>query len=137
MIRLIEFLNKNSKIILNTSIIFLCIVISVFLIFEKEAEEEQTENALKQQFETTISDISQRVSNLADKFFPVRPSLRSRNPLETTIPIESASISTGDELPEFDLKEFLNNPTVEKLFYKAVLTLLISYLVISYILRKR
>jgi hypothetical protein len=42
-----------------------------------------------------------------------------------------------DEKPAFDLGAFLSNPTVEEILYKAVLAVLITYLVVSYILRKR
>lgn len=137
MTRLIDFINKNSKIILNLSIMFLCIVISLYLLLHKEDSEEQTNGFFKQQFEDTLDDISQRVSDFADKFLPIRPTLRSTNPLEATTVVSSDASNTQSDSPSFDLDDFLSNPTVEKIFYKATLAVLLTYLIISFILKKR
>jgi predicted PurR-regulated permease PerM len=133
----IEFINKNSKIILNLSIAFLCVIILLYLFFKKENSEESSNGILKQQFEDTINNVSQNLSDFADKFLPIRSTLRSSNPLDDTNVVNNQAKAAVDEKPAFDLREFLSNPTVEKILYKAVLAVLIAYLIVSYILRKR
>jgi predicted PurR-regulated permease PerM len=137
MTRLIDFLNKNSKVIFNLSVIFLCIVISLYLLLQKEDTQDQSNGILKQQFEDTLDNISQGVSDFADKFFPIRPTLRSENPLDTTNVLSPETPNIQNDSSSFDLSEFLSNPTVEKIFYKAMLSVLLTYLIIAFILRKR
>jgi predicted PurR-regulated permease PerM len=137
MTRYVEFINKNSRVILNMSIVFLCIVILLFLFFNKEDREESSRGILKQQFEDTINNVSQNLSDFADNFLPIRSTLRSSNPLDDTDVENNQAKVVVDEKPAFDFGEFLSNPTVEKILYKAVLAVLITYLVVSYILRKR
>lgn len=137
MIKYIEFIEKNSKIILNISIIFLCIIISLYLFLKKENETESSKGILKQQFENTINNISGSLSDLTDKFLPIRSSLRSTNPLAANTVVSEETETATDDSTSFDLGEFLSNPTVEKLLYKAVLGVLITYLIVTFILRRR
>jgi predicted PurR-regulated permease PerM len=137
MTRYIEFINKNSKFILNLCIIFLCIIIVLYLFLKKEDKAESSQGILKQQFEDTIDNVSQNLSDFADKFLPIRSSLRSSNPLEDSNVVSNQAQVVIDETPSFDLGEFLSNPTVEEILYKAVLAVLLTYLIVSYILRKR
>jgi predicted PurR-regulated permease PerM len=119
------------------SIAFLCIIILLYLFFKKEDKQESSQGILKQQFEDTIDNVTQNLSDFADKFLPIRSNLRSSNPLDDTDVADNQAKVVVDEKPTFDLGAFLSNPTVEEILYKAVLAVLITYLVVSYILRKR
>lgn len=132
MLEVINYLNLNRKIFLNFSIIFFCLVILLHLFTQPEEEFEST-GFIQTQIENKIDDFKNGLQTVTETVFPISPSFQTFSTIDD---LDSTEETSDELLSEADTSivgfvEIIQDRTVQDTFLKAVLTVLLSYLLIT------